>query len=201
MRLLNVDACCREDSRTRILERAFLEAYTALRPEAAVKTVRLDDLGLRPLTGKAEEARSRRIDSGQLDGPEFDLARDFARADLIVISAPYWDFAFPASLKVYIEHICVRTMTFVYRGDLPVGLCRAEHLVYLTTAGSPIGGNNFGGDYIRGVTRGLLGVKQFHQVSAEGLDLLNADVEGIMAAACREARALAAQLESVNIIS
>ena len=174
MHVLFIDACPRprEQSRSYRLGVAFLDAYVAAHPDARVETMRLDEMQLAPLTGEAEARRS----------------------ELIVVCAPYWDFAFPASLKVLIEHVCVRTLTFTYVNDRPVGLCRAQDLVYLTTSGSPIGANNWGGDYLRAVTGGLLGVKRFHQISAEGLDCAAADPETIMKDAIARAQALAAGL-------
>lgn len=196
MKVLFVDACPRnrEVSRSYRLGEAFLQSVCHLRPDAEVRTLRLNDLGLKPLTGEDEAERSRMIDEGRLDDARFALAHAFAQAELIVVCAPYWDFMFPAALKTFIEHISVRTLTFIYRNDRPVGLCRAENLVYLTTAGSNIEGDNWGGDYLNAVTRRLLGVKRFHQVTAEGLDAQDADCEGLMAEAIARAEALAAQI-------
>ena len=196
MQVLLIDACPRPDgaSRTRRLGEAFLQALRAQHPQMHLEVLRLDEMQLMPLTGEMEARRSMLIDAGRLDDDMFAPARSFASAELIVVCAPYWDFAFPASLKALIEHVCVRTLTFVYRDDQPVGLCRAENLVYLTTSGSPIGEDNWGGDYLRAVTGRLLGVKRFHQISAEGLDLSDADPGAILADAMERARALAASL-------
>ena len=196
MHVLFIDACPRprEQSRSYRLGVAFLDAYVAAHPDARVETMRLDEMQLAPLTGEAEARRSELIDRGRPDNVMFAPARSFALAELIVVCAPYWDFAFPASLKVLIEHVCVRTLTFTYVNDRPVGLCRAENLVYLTSAGGFIGENNWGGDYLRAVTGQLLGVKRFHQISAEGLDVLGADAGAILADAMERARALAATL-------
>lgn len=196
MQVLLIDACPRPQgiSRSRRLGEAFLDTLRAQHPQMQLEVLRLDEMQLAPLTGEAEARRSKLIDAGRLDDPMFAPARSFASAELIVVCAPYWDFAFPACLKALIEHVCVRTLTFVYRNDRPVGLCRAENLVYLTTSGSPIGENNWGGDYLRAVTGQLLGVKRFHQISAEGMDVLGAEPEAILAAAMERARALAATL-------
>ena len=196
MQVLLIDACPRPQgiSRSRRLGEAFLDALRAQHPEFQLEVLRLDELQLVPLTGEMEARRSKLIDAGRLDDPMFAPARSFASAELIVICAPYWDFAFPACLKALIEHVCVRTLTFTYVNDRPVGLCRAENLVYLTSAGGFIGENNWGGDYLRAVTGQLLGVKRFHQISAEGLDVLGADAGAILADAMERARALAATL-------
>ena len=196
MQVLLIDACPRPNgtSRTRRLGEAFLRALRAQHPQMQLEVLQLDEMQLMPLTGEMEARRSMLIDAGRLDDDMFAPARSFASAELIVVCAPYWDFAFPASLKTLIEHVCVRTLTFVYRDDQPVGLCRAENLVYLTSAGGFIGENNWGGDYLRAVTGQLLGVKRFHQISAEGLDVLGAEPEAILENAMERARALAATL-------
>ena len=196
MQVLLIDACPRPQgiSRSRRLGEAFLDALRVQHPQMQLEVLRLDEMQLAPLTGEAEARRSKLIDAGRLDDPMFAPARSFASAELIVICAPYWDFAFPACLKALIEHVCVRTLTFTYVNDRPVGLCRAENLVYLTSAGGFIGENNWGGDYLRAVTGQLLGVKRFHQISAEGLDVLGADAGAILADAMERARALAATL-------
>lgn len=196
MQVLLIDACPRPQgiSRSRRLGEAFLDALRVQHPQMQPEVLRLDEMQLAPLTGEAEARRSKLIDAGRLDENMFAPARSFASAELIVICAPYWDFAFPACLKALIEHVCVRTLTFTYVNDRPVGLCRAENLVYLTSAGGFIGENNWGGDYLRAVTGQLLGVKRFHQISAEGLDVLGADAGAILADAMERARALAATL-------
>lgn len=191
MKALLIDACPRANSRSRQIGLAFLSAWQARHPEAEMEMVNLDALGLAPLTGKTLEAREALIAAGRLDDPLFAPARAFAAADTIVVCAPYWDFQFPASLKTYIEHICIRTLTFVYQGSEPVGLCRARDLVYCTTSGSAIGADNWGGDYLRAVTGKLLGVKRFHQISAEGLDLPETNVDRALADAFARAAALA----------
>lgn len=196
MKVLFVDACPRDRSVSRSyrLGRAFMDEYLCLNSEAEVVEYRLDDMNLLPLTGRSEKERSALSVEEKLSSPAYETAREFAAADMIVICAPYWDFAFPACLKAFIENICVYGITFEYVSDLPKGLCRAEHLVYLTSAGSPIGNDNWGGDYLKAVTGKLLGVRNFHQISADGLDMQNADVEGILKKAITEARALAQRL-------
>ena len=196
MQVLLIDACPRPQgaSRSCRLGEAFLDALRVQHPQMQLEVLRLDELQLAPLTGEMEARRSQLIDAGRLDDPMFAPARSFASAELIVVCAPYWDFAFPACLKALIEHVCVRTLTFTYVNDRPVGLCRAENLVYLTSAGGFIGENNWGGDYLRAVTGQLLGVKRFHQISAEGLDVLGAEPEAILENAMERARALAETL-------
>lgn len=186
MSLLIIDACPRGgQSRTLKLLDAFLEGYTG-----SSQTVHLCQMDLTPYDGAMVDHREALANAGRTGDPLYALARQFAQADDILIAAPYWDLSFPSVLKVYIEHIFARTITFIYDETGPVGLCRARRLGFLTTSGSPIPpGLNMGGDYLKAVGS-MLGIPQFHQVSAQGLDIDGADVDAILQEACGRARSL-----------
>ena len=85
-------------------------------------------------------------------------------------------------------------MTFGYGEDgQQRGLCRAGHMVYLTTAGGPVAGNDYGGDYLRGMC-GVYGIGEFDSVAAECLDIEGEDVQARMSEAIRRTEALAERL-------
>lgn len=188
MKVLFVDACMRgEASRTRRLARCFLSELMTLAPDWTLSVQDLGAMALQPLDAESLAQRELLCSAHAWDDPSLEPAVAFQQADAVVIAAPYWDLCFPAALKVWVERMYVRNLTFVYRDDKPVGLCRARAAMYLTTAGSPIGDNDWGTGYLRAVTK-MLGIPSFLSVKAEGLDLCSADVEGLMAAACDEAR-------------
>lgn len=83
--------------------------------------------------------------------PIFDYAKQFAKADIILIGAPYWDLSFPSVFKIYIERICCVDITFAYSATgEPHSLCAAKKLLYMTTAGGPVlEGYNMGYDYVK----------------------------------------------------
>ncbi|MBR5295464.1 MAG: NAD(P)H-dependent oxidoreductase, partial [Clostridia bacterium] len=111
----------------------------------------------------------------------FDLAKQFAEADTIVFAAPYWDMMFPSVLKTYLENITVCGITFRYTKEgRPQGMCKAKSVYYLTTAGGYIGSNDFGFLYIKALAENFFGIEKIHRFSAEGLDIIGADVDGIL---------------------
>ena len=139
MKLLFVDCCISqrgEESRTRTLALAYLEAYMNRHPEAELETVIPEELlALAPFDVEMLEERDALAQSGQFDDHVFDMARQFQEADAIVVAAPYWDMSYPAALKVYIEHISAVGLTYHYEMDGVHGDCQAKHLVYLTSGG------------------------------------------------------------------
>lgn len=105
--------------------------------------------------------------------PIFKYAKQFAAADTIVIAAPFWDLSFPADLKTYIENIYVTGIVSRYGIDgKPVGMCKAEQLYYVTTAGGP-----YLPDYSFGYIRDLA---VQHLIKAEMLDVEGFSAENII---------------------
>ena len=121
MNLLFVDCCISqrgEESRTRKLAEAYLEAYLNKHPEMELETVIPEELlALPPFDVEMLEERDALAKSGQFDDRIFDLARQFRDADAIVVAAPYWDMSYPAALKAYIEHISAVGLTYHYEMD------------------------------------------------------------------------------------
>ncbi|MGN1014328.1 MAG: NAD(P)H-dependent oxidoreductase [Butyricicoccus sp.] len=172
MKVLIVDGCLRgaPQSRTHILLSAWKQQFAEKHPEAEMETVSLAELELSPLYGRDVEERSRAVADGQTEA--YSLAKQFARADYIVIAVPYWDLSFPAALKIYLEHICVCGITFCYNEQgQAVGLCRAQQLVYLTSCGGILGDCNLGFDYVQALCGHLLGISHCRCIAAEGMDL------------------------------
>lgn len=97
------------------------------------------------------------------------------------------DLSFPAALKQYFEQINVLGITFVYTPEgTPKGLCRAKRLYYVTTAGGPIFSEEYGYGYVKALAQGFYGIEETKIFKAEGLDIVGANVEGILDVAKRE---------------
>ena len=198
MKLLFVDACVRGNaSRTRRLADVFLTECRRLLSGLIVTVHDLNGMNLTPIDAKTLAMKEALCDRRAWGDPFLKPAVEFQAADIVVIAAPYWDLSFPSQLKVWVENIYVRNLTFHYEDDRCIGMCRGRESVYLTTAGSPIGDNDWGTGYMKAVLT-TLGIPGFTAVKAEALDLDGRDAEAIMAEAEQRAvmaaRALAARL-------
>ena len=144
-------------------------------------------MSLPALDLKAIEERHLASQKNDFSDSVFDVAKQFAAADIVVVAAPYWDFMFPAVVKTYLENITVAGITFRYtENGRPQSLCRAKALYYVTTAGGWIGQNDFGFSYVKALAQNFFGIDEIHRYAAEGLDVLGADVDSIMDKAKQE---------------
>lgn len=177
--ILFINACARPESRTEALARHVLS-----RLDGTVTEVRLFDEQIPPLDWEGVLARDSSVRSGDLTHPLLRYAKQFAQTDTVVVAAPYWDLLFPTVVRAYFEAVTVTGVTFHYTPEgIPEGLCRAKRLIYVTTAGGPIGPYNFGFDYVKALAQLYYGIPAVQCFTAENLDIIGADVSAIMAAA------------------
>lgn len=190
---LYVDCCIRgEQSRTKKLADAFLSELSG---EYALTRLELAAENLSYFTRASLDERQELLDAGDRSHPRFRYAHQFAEADLIVIAAPFWDLSFPALLKVYIEQVSLDGITFCSTADGLKGLCRAEHMVFLTTRGGFYEGDamEMGSRYLDAL-HDFFGVGNYHCVAADGMDVAGFDGEASLQRAIARARELARTL-------
>ncbi len=177
--LLYINACARKDSRTAQLADALISKM-----KMPYEELRLYEIDFPETDEKFLNLRDSLTENGDFQNPLFDLARRFSQAECIVISAPYWDLSFPAVLKQYLEQINVVGITFKYSDSgVPVGLCRAKKLCYVTTAGGNFVPDDFGFGYVKALAQNFYGIGDVRILKATGLDIDGADVNGIMRSA------------------
>ncbi len=186
MKLLYVNACVRPESRTKKLADYLISHIKA----KEVMELNLDALALQPLNDERLNRRSRLIAEQAYSHKEFDAARAFATADVIVIAAPYWDMSFPATLKVFIENINVNKIVFKYspEGQI-IPQCQAQKLYYVTTKGGYLS-DDFGFKYIEALCHNLYGIQNVTLITAEGLDIQGNNVSEILDKAKQQIDAL-----------
>ena len=177
--VLWINSCMRGAGQSRTLElcRTFLEELRVRRPGLKVAERDLTRAELPVMTAELSRRREELAAEGRED-PLLLPAREMARADLVVVGAPYWDLGI--------------TFGYTQAGEQR-GLCRAERLIYITTAGGPLEDRNFGYEYVRGVA-GMLGITNTHCVAAQGLDIRGNDPEAILREAQERAARQAAEI-------
>ena len=115
---LFINACVRPESRTRMLAQHALD-----RMGGEITEVDLGKENIEPLRLERLELRNALQEKRDFSHEMFRYAKAFAEADEILIAAPFWDLAFPAILRNYIENICVQGLTFYYTEEgFPVSL-------------------------------------------------------------------------------
>ena len=174
--ILYVNACVRRESRTDRIARALLERIGG----EPIEEVRLIEENLRPMTGESVNRRIELIRQRRFDDPIFRWARQFAKADTIVIGAPFWDNSFPSILKIYLENVYAVDVVTAYDGDgRPHGLCRAKKLYYVSTAGGPFI-PDYGFHYFRSLAQTCFGIPDVELICAEMLDIDGVDADAVV---------------------
>lgn len=173
---LFIDACTRNNSRTRELAQHLLDKFSD-----DIQTLELYKTTLPELDEKAIYERETACSENDENNFFIKLAKQFTSADIIVIAAPFWDLSFPAILKKYIEDISIVGQTFTYSPDgRPIGLCSAKKLYYVTTAGGKIRSYEYGYGYIKALVTEMFGISETECFSAENLDIIGYDADKIM---------------------
>lgn len=177
-KLLFINACTsnHHPSRTKYLCKAYLEK---MRANYEIEEINLDEIRLMPLTKEQLDFRDQCVAQEDYSDPFFTYARKMVIADRIVIGAPYWDLSFPSALKVFIEHIMVNGLTFYYEDNQPHGLCNADKLVFIMSAGGFLPAHDMATAYLSAIAH-MIGVQDIQTYCAQGLDVEGADVKAIL---------------------
>lgn len=183
MTTLFVNACVRgEASNTLKLCKEYLKKKQDL------VELNLSELNIKPLNAADVAHRDELLAQGAFSDSFFDLARQFAEADEIVVGAPYWDLSFPSLLKVYIEHVSVVGLLFGYTSEGEgVGLSKAKRLTYISTSGGQLDGTHHGYEYFCRLAK-MYGIPETQLLVVEGTNLQDADLDTLMADGLKRAR-------------
>ena len=169
------------ESRTFKVADTFIEEYKKNNPNDEIITLDLYKEGIDFL---------RADDLGRIFGPKTEESKDdailkyayqFAEADKYVVAAPMWNLSIPAILKAYIDYISVTGITFKYTAEGPVGLLNNKKAVHIVSRGGEYGDAPYemGDRYLRTIL-GFFGVTDVQTVAIENVDVIGADVEGIV---------------------
>lgn len=188
-KLLFINACVRgeKESRTLKLARAYIEEIVKS-GKYRVFERNLMESAIEYLSYNNYEKFIREsINISKVLG-DFELATEFAKANLIVIAAPVWYYSYPAILSSYFENLAIMDITFRHTIHGVEGLCNATKVVYIYTSGSILKPDDkIGERKIQKLTE-IYKIPAFEAFGAEGLEIVGSSEEEIMGKAIYEAK-------------
>ncbi len=210
MQVLRVDASVRKDgSLSRTIGDAFMEALTKAHPELEL-TER--DVGVNPppiitsdwVAAAFTPETERSAAQSQLLAQSDQAIAELRQAEIILITAPMYNYGMPAGLKAWVDSVVRKDQTFTFdlaRGDFPLEPVLSGKTLVLATAwgefGFEPGGVRDGQGHLVGHVKavsGYLGASRVEHVGVEYQEFADARYEASMKAALERARALGASL-------
>lgn len=179
-------------SRTFRISESFIEEYKRNHPNDEIITLDLYKENINFLTSETINMVKPVKGVPDRNNPILKYAVQFFEADKYVFAEALWNLGIPAILKAYIDYITVSGITFMYTAEGPKGLCTNKKAINITARGGAysqgfMANLEMGDRYLRTIM-GFLGITDFKTIAAESLDIIGADVEGIVGKAITEAK-------------
>lgn len=100
------------------------------------------------------------------------LTDEVLKSDLVIISAPLWNFSIPSSVKAWIDHVVRAGKTFSYSPNGPVGLLKNTKAIIVASTGGiysegPMKAFDFLVPYLQSVMK-FIGIVDVQAVRLEG---------------------------------
>ena len=210
MHILRVDASVRKPgSLSRKIGDAFLEALGETHP---AMTVTERDVGLNPpplitsdwVAAAFTPEAQRSAAQSQLLAQSDQAIAELRQAEIILITAPMYNYGMPAGLKAWVDSVVRKDETFTFdlaRGDFPLQPVLSGKTLVLATAwgefGFEPGGVRDGQGHLTGHVKavsGYLGADRFEHVGVEYQEFADDRFESSMQAALERANALGGRL-------
>lgn len=175
-KILYINSCVREESRTNKLAKYLLDKLNG-----NIEEVNLNKENIRPLNSSLLKKRDKLREINDYNDDLFKYAKQLKDADIVVISSPYWDLSFSSLLKIYFENVNIGGITFGYdeKGNIK-SLCHIKKLYYVTTAGGYIQSDEYGFGYVKSMFNTFYNVDDISYIRAEGLDIYGNNIDNIM---------------------
>ena len=182
MTVLLVNAAFRENSRTYVLAQQYLSTLID-----EIETVNLGEEDIRPLQKASLEKYCKDSRNHEFGDEMYRYAKQFAKADEIVIAAPFWNFGLPAVLHDYLELVCTQGLTFdLDKAGEYNSLCQAKKLVLILTAGGYVPKNDCAISYVRTLCKEFWKIDDVRYYCADGIDLVGVDVNAKLEAVVKQ---------------
>ena len=158
-----IDSTIREKSRTRDILEGIIGAFN----NVEFKYYNLNSFDIDVTNARSFPKKSMNVFF-------YNVAKEIANADGIIVAAPFWDMTYPALLKAFIEKISILDVMFADGPTECIGLSKNHFMLYITTRGMNIKTNSplDGGSKSLKCLCKLWGIPSFTCVSAYNLDYL-----------------------------
>ena len=210
MHVLRVDSSVRQTgSLSRQVGDAFMESLRQTHPTLEL-TER--DVGVNPppiitsdwVAAAFTPEDDRSAEQTQLLASSDEAIAELRQAQIILITAPMYNYGMPAGLKAWVDSVVRKDQTFTFdlaRGDFPLEPVLSGKTLVLATAwgefGFEPGGVRDGQGHLVGHVKavsGYLGADRFEHVGVEYQEFADARHQASMEAALKRAHALGASL-------
>lgn len=208
MQLLHIDsAITGEQSVSRQLTTQIVQAWKASHPGTQVSYLDLAADAPAHFTMDAMAPRTGQTE-GLSDAQKHEnavserLVSQFLAADVVVIGAPFYNFAIPTQLKAWIDRIAQPGRTFRYTANGPEGLAKGKTVIVASSRGGVYSTSEAGRalehqeSYLQTVL-GFFGVTDVRFVRAEGL-AMGPEAKAQAMAAAAQATQTAVQAGAAN---
>jgi FMN-dependent NADH-azoreductase len=168
-------------SQSRLIASEFIDRWREFRPSTTVVERELTadsipHLSLAAFTASMTPADTRDGAERQASALADALIEEVEAADVIVLTAPMYNFSIPSTLKAWIDHITRAGRTFSYGAAGVEGLLKGRKVFIITGRGgiysndSPAKGMDFQEPYLRAML-GFLGLTDVTFIHVEGLNI------------------------------
>ena len=157
----------KEESRTKRLIDGILDGF---KDKVEIKEINLNELDLNPYNEVSYEDK---VKNGTSD-LFFNISKEIASSDGLIIATPFWDMSIPAMLKSFLEKISLFEVMFVSDDKQCNGIAKCPFMYYVTTRGMNIkDGDELeqGTSYLKALCW-LWGIKKFEVTSCSNFDYL-----------------------------
>lgn len=167
-KIIYVNSIIRKDeSRTKRVIDGILDGVM---DKVIIKEIDLNKLNLNPYNEVSYEDK---VKNGTED-VFYNLSKEIAECDGLVIASPFWDMSFPSLLKLFLEKISLFEVMFVSDDKQCNGIAKCPFMYYVTTRGMDIkDGDELeqGTPYLKALCW-LWGIKRFEVTSCSNFDYL-----------------------------
>ena len=178
-KILFINSCYNLDkSRTMYLSNKIFEKFN-VNDNYDFEEIRLKDLHLVPLSEEKVNTRKDLHSKDLYDVDSLIYSKKILSADIIVVSAPLYDYSYPSMLKVFMENVSIPKLMYKYDKNGVVGNARGRKFIYITSRGGSISDDKDYGYLNLCEMFKLFGIKESTIISINNIDFSHDPIKDI----------------------